>query len=109
MDDAMLDSEKAMTRFLNMLASDPEVSKVPVMVDSSKWSVLEAGLKCLQGKSVVNSISMKEGEEVFKDHAEIIKSYGAAAVIMAFDEEGQAASFTRKIAVCERAYNILTK
>ncbi len=109
MDDAMLDSEKAMTRFLNMVASDPDVSKVPVMVDSSKWTVLEAGLKCLQGKSIVNSISMKEGEEVFKDHAEKIKSYGAAAVIMAFDEEGQADSFNRKIAVCQRAYNILTK
>ncbi|MCX6252574.1 MAG: methionine synthase [Bacteroidetes bacterium] len=109
MDEAMLDSEKAMTRFLNMLAADPEVSRVPVMVDSSKWTVIEAGLKCLQGKSIVNSISLKEGETVFKERAEKIKTYGAAVIVMAFDEEGQAATYKRKIGICKRAYEILTQ
>ncbi len=108
MDEAMLDSEKAMVKFLNMLASDPEIARVPIMIDSSKWSVIEAGLKCLQGKSIVNSISLKEGEAVFKEHAEAIRDYGAAAVVMAFDEEGQASDFKKKIQVCKRAYDILT-
>jgi 5-methyltetrahydrofolate--homocysteine methyltransferase len=109
MDEAMLNSEHAMTRFLNMMASDPEIARVPVMIDSSKWSVIEAGLKCLQGKSIVNSISLKEGEAVFREHAEAVKNYGAAVVVMAFDEEGQATGFNRKITVCKRAYDILTK
>ncbi|MCK4345428.1 MAG: methionine synthase [Bacteroidales bacterium] len=108
MDDAMLDSEKAMTRFLNFLASDPEIARIPVMIDSSKWSVIEAGLKCVQGKSVVNSISLKEGEEVFKKQANLIKEYGAATVVMAFDEQGQAVTFERKTEICNRAYKILT-
>jgi len=107
MDEAMLDSEKAMVRFLNMLASDPDITKVPVMIDSSNWSVIEAGLKCIQGKSIVNSISLKEGEDAFRSRAEKIKNYGAATVVMAFDEEGQASTFQRRIDICKRAYNIL--
>jgi 5-methyltetrahydrofolate--homocysteine methyltransferase len=107
MDDAMLDAEKCMTHFLNTIASEPDVVKLPVMIDSSKWEVLEAGLKCVQGKSIVNSISLKEGETVFKQRAEKIREYGAAAVVMAFDETGQADSFTRKTEICKRAYNIL--
>lgn len=107
MDEAMLDSEKAMVRFLNMVASDPDIAKVPVMIDSSKWSVIEAGLKCIQGKSIVNSISLKEGEEAFRERAEKIKNYGAATVVMAFDEEGQASTLPRRIEICKRAYNIL--
>jgi 5-methyltetrahydrofolate--homocysteine methyltransferase len=107
MDEALLDSEKAMTRFLNMVASDPDVAKVPVMIDSSKWSVIEAGLKCTQGKSIVNSISLKEGEKIFKSRAEKIMKYGAAVIVMAFDEEGQATTLERRILVCRRAYNIL--
>ncbi len=109
MDDAMLNGEEAMTKFLNMLSSEPEIAKLPIMVDSSKWSVIEAGLKCLQGKGIVNSISLKEGEEVFKDHAKKILQFGSAVVVMAFDENGQADSFQRKIEVCKRAYDILTK
>jgi len=109
MDDAMLDSEKAMVKFLNLIAAEPDIAKVPIMIDSSKWSVLEAGLKCVQGKAIVNSISMKEGEEEFRKHAARVRDYGAAVVVMAFDEEGQAASYERKIEICERAYNILTK
>jgi 5-methyltetrahydrofolate--homocysteine methyltransferase len=109
MDDAMLDSEKSMVRFLHLIQSEPDIAKVPIMIDSSKWSVLEAGLKCLQGKAIVNSISMKEGEEVFKDHASKVKQYGAAVVVMAFDEEGQASTYKRRIEICQRAYNILTK
>ena len=109
MDDAMLDSEESMTKFLNMLSSEPAITKVPVMLDSSSWSVIEAGLKTIQGKGIVNSISLKEGEEVFKDHAGKILNYGAAVIVMAFDEKGQADSFDRKIKICERAYNILTK
>lgn len=109
MDDAMLDAEKEMVTFLHLLASEPEIAKLPIMIDSSKWSVIEAGLKCVQGKSVVNSISMKEGEEIFKEQASKIKKYGASVVVMAFDEEGQAVTYERKIAICERAYNILTK
>ncbi|MCK5087455.1 MAG: homocysteine S-methyltransferase family protein, partial [Melioribacteraceae bacterium] len=105
MDDAMLDSEESMTKFLNMLSSEPAITKVPVMLDSSSWSVIEAGLKTIQGKGIVNSISLKEGEEVFKDHAGKILNYGAAVIVMAFDEKGQADSFDRKIKICERAYN----
>ncbi len=92
MDEAMLDSEKAMTTFLNLVASEPDIARVPVMIDSSKWSVIEAGLKCLQGKGVVNSISLKEGEEKFIRQAKLIRRYGAAVVVMAFDERGQADS-----------------
>ncbi len=109
MDEGMLDSEAAMTKFLNLLAAEPDIARVPVMVDSSKWSVLEAGLKCLQGKSIVNSISLKEGEEKFKEQARKILAYGAAVIVMAFDEQGQADTFERRIAICERAYKILTE
>ncbi|HLH53883.1 MAG TPA: methionine synthase [Verrucomicrobiae bacterium] len=109
MDEAMLDSEKAMTTFMNLVASEPEIARVPVMVDSSKWSVIEAGLKCIQGKGVVNSISLKEGEEKFKQQARLIRRYGAAVVVMAFDEKGQADNFERRIEVCERCYRILTR
>ena len=107
MDEGMIDGVTAMTRFLQVLASEPEVAKVPIMVDSSKWEVIEAGLKCLQGKSIVNSISLKEGEEKFREHAATILKYGAAAVVMAFDEQGQAASYEDKIRICERAYRML--
>jgi 5-methyltetrahydrofolate--homocysteine methyltransferase len=107
MDEGLLDSEKIMTEFLNLLASEPDIARVPIMVDSSKWSVLEAGLKCLQGKSVVNSISLKEGEEVFKQHARLCKRYGAAVIVMAFDEQGQADTIERKVEICSRAYDIL--
>ncbi|MBK7172681.1 MAG: methionine synthase [Bacteroidales bacterium] len=107
MDDAMLDAEKAMVRFLHLLMAEPEIARVPVMIDSSKWSVIEAGLKCLQGKAIVNSISLKEGEEAFRHHARLIRSYGAAVVVMAFDEQGQASTFIRRIEICHRAYNIL--
>src|SRR5947209_4675885 len=109
MDEAMLDSEKAMTTFLNLVASEPDIARVPVMVDSSKWSVIEAGLKCIQGKGVVNSISLKEGEDKFRHQAKLVRRYGAAVVVMAFDERGQADSFERKIEVCERSYRILTQ
>ncbi len=109
MDDAMLDAEKSMVTFLNLIAAEPDIAKVPVMIDSSKWSVIEAGLKCVQGKAIVNSISLKEGEEEFKKRAAKIRDYGAATVVMAFDEKGQAASYERKIEVCKRAYDILTK
>src|SRR5215469_605458 len=107
MDEAMLDSQAAMVRFLNLVASEPEIARVPVMVDSSKWSVIEAGLKCLQGKGIVNSISMKEGEAEFRRQARLIRRYGAAAVVMAFDEQGQADSFERKTTICERGYRVL--
>lgn len=109
MDEGMLDSEKAMITFLNLVMSEPDISKVPIMLDSSRWSVLEAGLKCLQGKSVVNSISLKEGEKPFKEQAKKVLDYGAAVIVMAFDEKGQADTFERKISVCQRAYDILTK
>ena len=109
MDEGMLDSEEEMTAFLNMIASDPEISRVPIMIDSSKWSVIEAGLKCTQGKSIVNSISLKEGEEEFVRHARLVRKYGAAVIVMAFDEKGQADNFEKKIQICERAYHILTK
>ncbi len=107
MDDGLLDAEKEMTTFLNLIASEPEIACVPVMIDSSKWDVIVAGLKCMQGKSIVNSISLKEGEEKFLEHARTIKRYGAAAVVMAFDEQGQADTYERRIAVCERAYRLL--
>ena len=107
MDEGMLDGQAAMVRFLNMLAGEPDIARVPVMIDSSKWSVIEAGLRCLQGKGIVNSISMKEGVEEFKRQARLIKRYGAATVVMAFDEQGQADTFARKIEICERAYRIL--
>jgi 5-methyltetrahydrofolate--homocysteine methyltransferase len=109
MDDAMLDAEKAMVKFLNLLGADPDIAKVPVMLDSSKWPVLEAGLKCLQGKAIVNSISLKDGEEAFKDKARKILKYGAATIVMAFDEEGQAADLPRRKTICNRAYRILTE
>ena len=107
MDEAMLDSQAAMVRFLNLMAGEPDIARVPVMVDSSKWSVIEAGLRCIQGKGIVNSISMKEGVEEFKRQATLVKRYGAAAVVMAFDEKGQADTFARKKEICERAYRIL--
>ena len=109
MDEGMLDGEKAMARFLNLLSAEPDIARVPIMVDSSKWSVIEAGLKCLQGKGIVNSISLKEGEEKFKHYAKLIRRYGAAAVVMAFDEQGQAASYERRVEICTRAYRILTE
>ena len=107
MDEAMLDSQAAMVRFLNLIASEPDIARVPIMVDSSKWSVIEAGLQCIQGKPIVNSISMKEGVDEFKRQARLIKRYGAATVVMAFDEKGQADTYERKIEICERAYRIL--
>jgi 5-methyltetrahydrofolate--homocysteine methyltransferase len=107
MDEAMLDSKAAMVRFLNLIAGEPEIARVPIMVDSSKWEVIEAGLKCIQGKGIVNSISLKEGVEQFKHQAKLVKRYGAAAVVMAFDEKGQADTFERKIQICERAYRVL--
>ncbi len=109
MDEAMLDSKAAMTRFLNLIASEPDISKVPIMIDSSKWEVIEAGLKCVQGKAVVNSISLKEGEESFLRQARLCKHYGAAAVVMAFDEQGQADTLERRKAICQRAYRLLTE
>ncbi|MEM7157393.1 MAG: methionine synthase [Myxococcota bacterium] len=109
MDEGMLESEAAMTRFLNLVASEPEISRVPIMVDSSKWSVIEAGLRCIQGKAVVNSISLKEGEEDFIAKAKLVRRYGAAVVVMAFDETGQAETTQRKIDICERAYKILVE
>ena len=109
MDEAMLDSEKAMVTFLNLAAAEPDISRVPVMVDSSKWSVIEAGLKCLQGKGIVNSISLKEGEVEFLRQARLVRKYGAAVVVMAFDEQGQADSLERRIAICRRCYQLLTE
>lgn len=109
MDDGLLDARSEMVNFLNLIASEPEVAKVPLMIDSSKWEVIEAGLKCVQGKSIVNSISLKEGEKAFVEKAKIIRRYGAAVVVMAFDEQGQADTFERKIAVCERAYKLLVE
>ncbi|RAP56316.1 methionine synthase [Oleiagrimonas sp. MCCC 1A03011] len=109
MDEGLIDSEAAMVRFLNLIASEPDIARVPVMIDSSKWSVIEAGLRCLQGKGVVNSISLKEGEEAFLEHARTIQRYGAAAVVMAFDEDGQADTLERKVAICSRAHALLTQ
>src|ERR1700693_3754069 len=109
MDEGMLDSEAAMVTFLNLLAAEPDISRVPIMIDSSKWSVIEAGLKCVQGKSVVNSISMKEGKGPFLEHARKVRRYGAAVVVMAFDEQGQAETAERKFEICKRAYRLLTE
>ena len=109
MDESMLDSEAAMVRFLNLIASEPDISRVPIMVDSSKWSVIEAGLKCLQGKGIVNSISLKEGEEPFLKQARLIRRYGAAVVVMAFDEKGQADNTERRVEICTRSYDLLTR
>ncbi|MFM7380615.1 MAG: homocysteine S-methyltransferase family protein, partial [Bacteroidota bacterium] len=106
-DEGMIDSVAAMVRFLNLIAAEPDIARVPVMIDSSRWEVLEAGLACVQGKAVVNSISLKEGEAVFLDHARTVRSYGAAVVVMAFDEQGQADSLERRIAICQRAYDLL--
>ena len=107
MDEAMLDSQAAMVKFLNLMAGEPDIARVPVMIDSSKWSVIEAGLQCVQGKSIVNSISMKEGLDEFRRQAKLVKRYGAAAVVMAFDEQGQADTYERKVEICERAYRVL--
>src|SRR4030081_1179948 len=109
MDDALLDGEKAMQTFLNLLQAEPDIAKIPVMIDSSKFSIIESGLKCVQGKCIVNSISLKEGEEKFIEQAIICKSYGAAVIVMAFDEKGQADTMERKISISERAYEILTR
>ena len=109
MDEGLLDSEKAMATFLNLISSEPDISRVPVMIDSSKWTVIEAGLKCLQGKPIVNSISMKEGEGPFLEQARKVLRYGAAVVVMAFDEVGQADTVERKVSICERAYKLLTE
>ena len=109
MDEGLLDSEQAMVTFLNLIASEPDIARVPVMIDSSKFAIIEAGLKCVQGKAVVNSISMKEGEAEFIKHAKVVRRYGAAVVVMAFDEKGQADTFERKIAICARAYDILVE
>ena len=109
MDEGLLDSEEAMIKFLNLLSSEPDIAKLPIMIDSSKWSVIESGLKCLQGKSIVNSISMKEGEDVFRKRAKKIRQYGAAIIVMAFDEKGQGDTFQRRIEICQRAYKILTE
>lgn len=109
MDEGMLDAEAAMTRFLNLIAGEPDISRVPIMIDSSKWDVIEKGLKCIQGKGIVNSISMKEGVDVFIDHAKKLRKYGAAVVVMAFDEDGQADTRERKLEICRRAYRILTE
>ena len=109
MDEAMLESEQEMTRFLNLIATEPEIARVPVMIDSSKWSVIVAGLKCVQGKAIVNSISLKEGEASFLEKARVVRRYGAAAVVMAFDETGQADTTTRKVEICQRGYTLLTE
>ena len=109
LDEAMLDSKAEMVNFLNLMASEPDISRLPLMIDSSKWEVIEAGLKCVQGKAIVNSISLKEGEEAFRERAQLIRRYGAATVVMAFDEKGQADTYERRIEICSRAYNILTK
>ncbi|MEX0747802.1 MAG: methionine synthase, partial [Rhodothermales bacterium] len=109
MDEGLLDSEAAMVKFLNMVASEPDIARLPIVVDSSKWSVIEAGLKCVQGKGIVNSISMKEGEDAFREQARKVRRYGAAVIVMAFDEEGQADTVDRRVSVCERAYRILTE
>src|SRR5690554_68694 len=109
MDEGLIDSEKAMTRFLDLIAAEPDIARIPVMVDSSKWSVIEAGLKCLQGKGVVNSISLKAGEAEFLEHARTVLRYGAAVVVMAFDEAGQADTVERKVEICTRAYRLLAQ
>ena len=108
MDEGMLDSEEAMATFIRLIAAEPDIARVPVVVDSSKWSVIEAGLRCLQGRGVVNSISLKEGEEAFLEHARRVRRYGAAVIVMAFDEQGQAGEVDRKVAICRRVYRLLT-
>src|SRR5471032_2231111 len=108
MDEGLLDSQSAMVTFLNLIAAEPDIARVPVMIDSSKWEVIEAGLRCVQGKAIVNSISMKEGEAKFIEQARACRRYGAAVVVMAFDEVGQADTAERKVAICARAYGILT-
>src|SRR6201991_4404574 len=109
MDDALLDGELAMTTYMNLLQSEPDIAKIPIMLDSSKFAIIEAGLKCVQGKCIVNSISMKEGEEKFIEQAIICKDFGAAVIVMAFDEQGQADTLQRRVDICERAYKILTE
>ena len=109
MDEGLLDSEQAMVTFLNLIAAEPDISRVPIMIDSSKWSVIEAGLKCVQGKAVVNSISLKEGEAPFLEQARALRRYGAAVVVMAFDEQGQADTYQRRIDICKRAYDLLVQ
>ena len=109
MDEGLLDAVEAMTTFLNLLSAEPEITRVPIMVDSSKWNVIEAGLKCLQGKGIVNSISLKDGKEEFLHRAQTIQRYGAGVVVMAFDEEGQADTTERKVSICQRAYQLLTE
>src|SRR5271154_6990016 len=109
MDEGLLDSPKAMTPFLNLIAAEPDIARVPIMIDSSKWEVIEAGLKCTQGKSIVNSISLKEGEEKFIEQARKVKKYGAAVIVMAFDEKGQADTLERRKEICTRAYDILIR
>ena len=109
MDEGMLDSLQAMQYFLNLIASEPDIARIPIMLDSSKWDVIEAGLKCVQGKAIVNSISLKEGDELFLEHARLCLNYGAAVIVMAFDEKGQADTYERKIEICKRAYNTLIK
>src|SRR5690606_3382839 len=109
MDEGLLDSEQAMVTYLNLIAAEPDIARIPVMVDSSKWTVIEAGLKCLQGKGIVNSISMKEGEDEFLRQARLVRRYGAAVVVMAFDEDGQADTVQRKVEICSRCYRILTE
>ena len=109
MDEGLIESQEVMVTFLNLLASEPDISRVPIMIDSSKWDVIEAGLKCIQGKGIVNSISLKEGEEKFIEQAKLVMRYGAAVIVMAFDEVGQADTKQRKVEICTRAYNILTK
>src|SRR3712207_645200 len=109
MDEGLLDSRAAMVTFLNLIASEPEISRVPIMIDSSKWEVIEAGLQCVQGKAIVNSISLKEGEGPFLDQARRCLRYGAAVVVMAFDEDGQAETVERKVDICTRAYRLLTE
>src|SRR5437899_10413789 len=107
MDESMLDSNEAKRTFLRLIASEPDIARVPIMIDSSKWEVIEAGLRCIQGKGIVNSISMKEGEAEFRRQATLVRRYGAAAVVMAFDESGQADTYQRKIDICARAYRLL--
>ena len=106
MDEGLIDGVDAMTTFLNLIASEPDISRIPIMIDSSKWEIIEAGLKVVQGKCVVNSISLKEGEDLFINQAKLIRRYGAAVIVMAFDEKGQADNYKRRIEICERSYNI---
>ena len=109
MDEGMLDGVECMTKFLHLVASEPDIARVPIMVDSSKWEILEAGMKCVQGKGIINSISLKEGEEIFIKQAKTIKRYGFAVIVMAFDEQGQADNYERRIEICKRAYEVLVE